>query len=381
MAWPTPGCFDDVRVLEVGDEKGEYCGRLLSGEGAAVIKVEPLEGSPTRRIGPFLRDEPHPDRSLFFWMYNRGKRGITLDLATVEGRAAYLQLVEGAHVVIDAQGPGVMTRLSLGYEQVRAINPTIVYCAITPFGLTGPWRDFEGSDLVHMALGGSAHCIGYDPVEPAEGRGSDPIFDTPPFMPQTWHSYCVAGQHAAMAVAAALLYRQMTGEGQFIDVSVHDACAQSTEGTVPRYIYNGVNSPRRLPNMALCRDGTYVTFILVPPANLGLLAARLSADGFGAELGEVDVLNDVVKRWASSRSSGEVFSALQACRAIAAPVYRPEDLVNDPQAIDREDFVEIQHPELGESFTYPRHPRRQQTTPYRWGPRAPLLGEHNDEIL
>src|SRR5688572_1496022 len=102
--WPTPGCFDDIRVLEVGNETGEFAGMLMAGEGADVIKIEPPSGSPSRRIGPFYEDKPDPNRSLFFWMYNRAKRGITLDLTQPEGRSTYLSLVATAEVIIDAEG-------------------------------------------------------------------------------------------------------------------------------------------------------------------------------------------------------------------------------------------------------------------------------------
>src|SRR5688572_10210426 len=94
--WPTPGCFDDVRVLEIGDEKVDFCGMLLAGEGGDVVKIEPPAGSPSRRIGPFYEDKPDSERSLFFWTYNRGKRSVTVDLSRQDGRLAYLELVRSA---------------------------------------------------------------------------------------------------------------------------------------------------------------------------------------------------------------------------------------------------------------------------------------------
>ena len=387
--WPTPGCFDDVRVLEIGDEKGEFCGRLLSGQGADVIKIEPPGGSSTRDFGPFYEDVQGPNRSLFFWMYNRGKRGITLDLAKNEGREAYLRLVETAEVVLDTQGIGDMDELGLGYQHVRERNPDIVYCSITPFGLTGPWRDFKASDLIHLALGGSTYCCGYDPVVPGK-------WDTPPMTPQMWHAYCVGGEHSAIAIAATLLYRQVSGQGQFIDASIHDACAQCTEQTVSRYIYHGIDQSRRLPGQIKCADGLYLNGGgLNRPTNLARVVEVLAEAGMAEDLGDpqlygdpsyienrevISHISELVAQWAATKPVMEVFHALQSCRSTCAPVRPPEALIDDPQCIAREDFVEIEHPELGKKFIYPRHPRRQTETPWRWGPRAPLVGEHNDRV-
>lgn len=385
--WPTPGCFDDVRVLEIGDEKSEFCGLLLAGEGAEVIKIEPPGGGASRSIGPFYQGREEPNGSLFFWTYNRAKRGVTLDLTKQAGRVIYRDLVASADVVIDGRGAGVMDGLGLGYDGVRQVNPDVLYCSITPFGLTGPWRDFKGSDLVHLALGGSTYCCGYDAVSPGK-------WDTAPMTPQAWHAYCVGGEHAAMAVAATLLYRQATGDGQLIDVSIHDACAQCTEGTVPRYIYNRTEQPRRSPNLVKCADGDYLNLMFLPPADVGKVASLLAqcdmaedlADpkyrgtSFAARIQLMPRVTEVVGRWAATRPVMEVFQALQSCGVACAPVRPPEELISDPHCIERQDFVEVEHPELGKTFVYPRAPRHQTETPWRWGPRAPMVGEHNGEV-
>lgn len=382
--WPTPGCFDDIRVLEIGNESGDFCGMLLAGEGAEVIKLEPPAGSPSRRIGPFYEDRIDAERSLFFWMYNRGKLGVTLDLSHPQGVQRYLKLAQSADVIIDAQGLGVMDRLDLGYERIAKLNGRIVYCSITPFGSSGPWRHFKTSDLVHQALGGSAFCIGYRQVR--EG-----VWDTPPFMPQSWHSYAIAGEHASVAIAAALLYRQTNGEGQHIDVAIHDACAQSTEGTVSRYIYYKRNQVRDQPQQMRCADGRYlavVTMLLGRP-DLTKVLELLRNSGLDAEFVDpestdsadpMERLASALSRWVATKPVSEAFHTLQSLRVLCAPVYPPEELIDDPHTREREDFVEIKHPELARSFIYPRHPRRQSTTPWRWGPRAPLLGEHNAEV-
>jgi crotonobetainyl-CoA:carnitine CoA-transferase CaiB-like acyl-CoA transferase len=379
----TPGCLDDVRVLEVGDQRGEYCGMLLAGQGADVVKIEPPGGSPSRSIGPFYQDVRDPNRSLFFWNYNRAKRGVVIDLAVSDGRDFYTALVRGADVIVDSQGPGVMDKLGLGYDFAAQLNPNIIYCSITPFGLNGPWQDLKASDLVHSALGGMAYCCGYDPLE-----GESKAWDTPPFNPLGWQIWCKAGEHSAMAVMAALLYRQMGGGGQLIDAAIHDAIAHSTEGTVPRYIFNGVDQTRRLPMQVRCADGVYLNVLGLPPADFKKVAEMVARDGFKedaetllkADHSQFQALPGMLARWAAARPAMEAFKSLQACGMAAGAVRYPEDMTDDPHCIARENFVDIEHPELGRSFLYPRQPRRQPTTPWRPGPRAPLLGEHTNEI-
>jgi crotonobetainyl-CoA:carnitine CoA-transferase CaiB-like acyl-CoA transferase len=379
--WPTPGCLDDVRVLEVGDQRGEYCGMLLAGQGADVIKIEPPEGSPSRGIGPFFEDISDHNRSLFFWNYNRAKRGIVIDFNAPGGIDFYSALVRAADVIVDSHGPDVMDRRGLGYDFAAALNPDIIYCSITPFGLNGPWRDLKASDLVHSALGGMAYCCGYDPVDAKH-------WDTPPFNPLGWQTWCKAGEHSAMAVVAALLCRQVGGPGQFIDAAIHDAIAHSTEGTVPRYIFNGVAQTRRLPMQLLCGDGMYLNVLGLPPADFKKIAEVMARDGFKedaeimakADPNQFAELPGMLAQWAAARPAMEAFKALQNCGLAAGPVRNPEDLVDDPHCAARDNFVAIEHPELSRTFIYPRQPRQQETTPWRWGPRAPLLGEHTAEI-
>ena len=162
-----------VRVIELADERGEFCGKLLAGLGADVVKVEPPGGSPTRRIGPFAGDLEDPEKSLYFWHYNFGKQSLVLDLETEPGRQRLRELAAGADVVLESCSPGTLDRLGLGYEALRALDPSLILASITPFGQTGPYRDWKGSDLVHLALGGAMACSGYDPTPEGE-------YDTPP---------------------------------------------------------------------------------------------------------------------------------------------------------------------------------------------------------
>ena len=151
-----PGPLAGLRVLELADEKGQFCGKLLADHDADVIKIEPPGGCGVRRVGPFLDDVPHPDRSLTFWYYNTSKRGITLDLERAEGARLFRRLAAGADVILETWAPGRLIELGLGYEALSKDNPGLIVCSLTPFGQTGPWRDYKSSDLVHMLVKASA---------------------------------------------------------------------------------------------------------------------------------------------------------------------------------------------------------------------------------
>ena len=169
--------------------------------------MEPPGGSPTRRIGPFYEDREDPERSLFFWQYNRGKRSIVLDLRQPDDRDRFRSLVATADVLLESTPKGELDGHGLGARTLMQQHPTLIVARVTPFGDDGPWADFKGSDLVHLALGGVMMNCGYDP---APGG----TYDLPPIAPQMWHAFHVAGEQLAVAIVAALLYRWRTGKGQ-----------------------------------------------------------------------------------------------------------------------------------------------------------------------
>src|SRR5215510_14301139 len=160
----TQGPLTGIRVIELADEQAEYCGLTLAGLGADVIKVEPPGGSSTRRIGPFYEDREDPERSLFFWQYNRGKRSIVLDLHQSGDRDRFRTLVGSADILLESTPRGELERLGLAPTELRREFPTLIVARTSPFGDTGPWASFKGSDLVHLALGGVMMNCGYDPA-------------------------------------------------------------------------------------------------------------------------------------------------------------------------------------------------------------------------
>src|SRR5262249_37368286 len=156
------------RVLDLTTERGLLCGQILGDLGADVIKVEPPGGSPARKLAPFYHDQPHPNHSLFWWAYNRNKRSITLDIASPEGKALLQQLAAKAHFLIESDNPGAMAQLGLGYKDLAANNPGLVYVSISAFGQDGPKANYADSDL--MTLSSDAPLTLYPIANPAPLR-------------------------------------------------------------------------------------------------------------------------------------------------------------------------------------------------------------------
>ena len=196
MTGSGAGALAGLRVLDLSGHRAQFCARLLADMGADVIKIEPPAGDDARRIGPFLDDLPHRDRSLFFWFYNLNKRSLTLDLNHSRGADIFLQLARSADVVIESFAPGTLDRLGLSWEVLHRENPALVLCSIAPFGQTGPYRDFVADDTVLTALGGMLYVNGFPNHAPVRPLGL-----------QAYHSSAYFG---AIAVMLALLARDAT---------------------------------------------------------------------------------------------------------------------------------------------------------------------------
>jgi len=391
-----------LRVLEIADELGEYCGKLLAGLGADVVKVEPVAGETTRAYGPFYQDQPHHDRSLHFWHFNLGKRSVVHDLDTVEGQGAVRALAAQCDIVIDTRPRGYFTERGLGYEDLRRINPGVIYLRITPFGDTGPWADFEASDLIHLALGGVMMNCGYDP---------DPsgAYETPPIAPQMWHAYQITGEIAAISVLGALLYRLDTGEGQLLEANVHEAVSTNTETDLPDWVFLRQKHLRQtsrhsmvsasVPALSLTKDGRYVmpyrTYLGAFGMNWDGMRGLLRKYGMQSDLDEpqyddkdyrlqpgvIDRVTQLTdKLVARLMYDRDIWRDAQDFGLPWAPVRRPEENVTDEHWSHREAFLEIEHPELGETFTYAG--AKWFCEDVRWANRrrAPLLGEHTAEV-
>ncbi len=219
-----PGVLHGIRVVEIADELAAHAGLELAGLGADVIKVEPPEGSATRRLGPFAGDVQGPESSLFFWQHNRGKRSIVIDRADPGDVETLLALIGSAVVLLlsGADEAVLAGRPELTRDALLARHPGLIIARMTPFGDDGPWASYRANDLVHLALGGPVMNCGYDPLP-------DGHYDLPPIAPAAWQSYTIAGEQLVIGVLAAVFSRNRTGRGQYLSCAVHEAVAKSTE--------------------------------------------------------------------------------------------------------------------------------------------------------
>ncbi|HKD69535.1 MAG TPA: CaiB/BaiF CoA-transferase family protein [Candidatus Binataceae bacterium] len=391
------GFLFDVKVLELGDEKGEFCGKLFAGAGADVIKVEPPGGGSSRLNGPFYHDQPDPTRSLYFWHYNVGKRGVTLDIHAPQAKAVLEKLIAHTDVVIDSLPLDTLSKLGLDWSALQKLNPRLIYLVITPFGRSGPWRDYKATDLIHLALGGPMMCCGYDPKP-------DGTYDTPPIAAQMWHAHQIACNQAFVGAVGALIGREVHGNGEMIDVPIHQAVAVSTEVDVPIWIYSQKPVMRQTGRHAVQRvtpqaqfqtgDGRHAMLLLgITPRENAALIEFLTEKGFGNELTEKFsdpasrrgpefnvCLTDALTRCMGAFGVEEIWKQAQAKRISWAAIRLPEENLTDEHWRMRQTFTRVEHPELGETFDYVGAPTLAEQCPWRTGPRAPLPGEHNQEI-
>lgn len=387
MAGPLSG----VRVLELTNENGMLAGKLMADMGAEVIKVEPLGGDGARLIGPFLNDVPDPERSLFFWHYNTSKKGITLNIGSHQGTEWFRRLLGISDVLLGGYSPGYLGSLGLGYEALRRDSPNIIMCSITPFGQSGPYAHFKSSDLVNMALGGPVASTGYDES------------DVAPVRPGGGQSYHTACHYAVIAIMVALLHRQMTGEGQFIDASIHDSLSCTTESATVAYYYQRVVLSRKTGGQATrfptpgcqfrCKDGKYINVrIMADIQPWNRLVEWLDSDGMAKDLADPKYreqpsqlrdnwhIMQAIEEFCATHDSDTLFHEAQRRGLAWAPIAAPHETLEYSHLWERNYFTEVYHPELQRSFIYTGAPYRFHKTPWGIWRRAPLVGEDNDEV-
>lgn len=367
-----PGPLTGTRVVEVGDESAEYAGLLLMGLGAEVVKVEPPQGAPSRRIGPFAGDQPDPERSLYFWHYNRGKRSVVVDLANAEHQHALRRLLSTADVVLDSSPRGYLADVGCSLEDARAADPRLITARVTPFGDDGPWAGFRGSDLVHLALGGVTMNCGYDPRP-------DGTYDLPPMAPQMWQSYHIAGEQTVMGVLAAHFWRERTGAGQHLTCAVHEAVAKNTEIDLmtwvmrrqPVYRQTCRHATERVspaPLIQQTKDGRWIMTTIVGAKDQHNVVAFLDKYGMRGGLAESTAATDV--RVIPGSSADDMEQAAQAMDLMqrlvrkftyaefpwrdaqdaglfCVPLRRPEENVDDEHWTVRGTYTTIDHAEFG----------------------------------
>jgi benzylsuccinate CoA-transferase BbsF subunit len=375
-----------VKVVELGElVSAPYCARLFADFGADVVKVEPPKGDRARRWGPFPGGEVHPEKSGLFQFLNTNKAGVTLDVDTPAGREAFMALVADADVLIENNHPALMEHRRLDYATISSVNPDLVMISITPFGQTGPYREWKGYDLnaFHLSAAGHRYC----------GRPGEAPLEHGTFSADFYGA--VTG--AAWGLAS-VLGREAIGGGQHVDVSCSEAIAATFVGgqTIGGFAQNRVFDRRSGMGMGLsapaaivaCKDGHVWMLVLETGQWRSLVRAMGSP-----EWAQLDMFDDMVVRgqnkdliytlvgeWTMERGKMEIMECCQAEGAPVTAVLTIEEAAELDHLVERGYLVEIDHPVLG--------PLRDLGAPFKLpatpgGPRtpAPLLGQDNDRVL
>lgn len=374
-----------IKVLEFSEfVSGPYCGKMLANMGAEVIKIEkPGLGDKARSWGPFPKNLPHPEKSGLFLFLNMDKMGITLNPETALGAKIFKELVKRVDLLVDHNPQDEMAEMGLDYDSLKKVNPALIMASISPFGLTGPFRDYRGCDLINSHS--STEAFG----NPAEG-----VDDVEKFGPLKGPMHAadfMSGLTAAVCSMSAILARQKSGLGQHIDISQQEALA--SVGRQELAFYGVEGSPptrqkgrkRRGGILYACKDG-YVCIWIGP--HVPKIVKMMGDPDWSKE--EIFInpatrqdfmpeFNHFVGLWTAEQTMKEIDDLAIKFDVPCSPVRSVKDLVEDEQLAYRNFWVELEHPVAG-SLRYPGAPYKLSGTPWRAEHSAPLLGEHNDKV-
>jgi len=390
------------RVLDLTQDGCMLCGKVLGDLGADVFQIEPPGGSPTRNVGPFYHDIPDPQKSLTWFYLGLNKRGVTLDPETADGREIFKKLVKTADFVIESFEPGYMKSLGLGYEELEKIKPGIIMTSITPFGQTGPYAHYKVTDIVGIALSGIMWIFGE--ADRAPVRIPAPQF------------YAQGGLQGAMGTMVAHYHRELTGEGQYIDQSCQQAVILTLMNTAEVWDLNKFNIrgggpgqwiPRQPPEPPIfartvyrCKDGNCIV-LFGGGAQAGFVASSKALVAWANENGYIEELKDydwggmdassitqefldrrsqLLEEFLMTKTKAECLERAVKDEILLIPTNDVKDVAESPQMAYRRFFKSVEHPELGETITYPGFPVITSEAQPAIQRRAPLIGEHNAEI-
>ena len=377
----TPGLLDGIRVLELGGHvSAPFCAKLLADYGADVIKIEPRgRGDEARSMGPFVGDDPHPDKSIPFLYLNTNKRGVTLDPSTVVGTRLLSELLETADVVVENYPPSERPAASLGIDQLAHDHPQLIVTSITPFGQTGPYRNHEATDIVVAAMSGLMYHSGDSDREPLRNALNQ--------------SFYVAGINGAVATTAALFQRMITGMGQAIDVSAVESLASHLVQAVPYYSYMGAIKGRRpvrgsgFEELMLARDGYVIPSVQgsQPWSTVADLIGvpELQDERFASGSGRIEYgeeIYELVLKGLSQWDRKDLHRASGEQRLVFGMAQDAGDLHDCPHLSERDFYRSVDHPVAGHA-KYPGMGPKLSGMEYEVRRPAPLLGQHNREIF
>ena len=392
--WDIRTLLSPYRVLDLTNETGFMCGKMLADLGADVIKVERPGGDDSRKIGPFYNNISDSQKSLYWFAYNTNKRGITLDIESLAGRNIFRTLVGKADFILETYAPGYLDKLELSYSSLKVLNPKLIMVSITPFGQTGPYKDRKGADIVHMAEGGLMYITG-DPDRPPLRMGGN-------------QSHFLAGIHAAAGALIAHYYRMLTGQGQHVDISIQEAVLRFGYSILPWIAGRGISETRR-GNVVLrgnayqrdvwsCKDGyvlwrfmggiwgvqdwTALVKWIDEKGKAGILKEVdwATIDMSKLSQAEVDSWNNIVQDFFNDHTKDEIQNEALKRGLKILKVYSPKDVFESSHLQSRGYWTHIEHPELNRSITYPAFIFLSNETSCAVNRRAPLIGEHNDQI-
>ena len=373
--------LEDIIVLDLTKVlAGPYCGSILADFGARVIKIEPpVKGDDGRHYGPYLNGE-----SLYYANLNRGKQGMTLNLKTEHGKMIFKKLVKRADVLIENYRPGVMDHLGLGYSVLKEINPRLIYGAITGFGSNGPYSNRPGYDIISQAMGGLMSVTGQEGDPPT--RSGNAMGDV------------LGGMNLTIGILMALHARSLTGEGQYIDISLVDSVVASLEQAWQRFFVSG-KLPTRHGNYydAIAPYDSYQAkdgYLVIGCGNQKLYEIFCNRLLKQPELIEdprfLDVplrvrnnkeFKKIVEEWLKDISVEDAVNRILAEGIPAGPILNLQQISEDHHiAGARQMFVEIDHPTAGKMRLNNSPVRLSETGPFIRGA-SPTLGQHNREIL
>jgi len=371
----------DVKVLDLGRHvAGPYCTKLLADYGAEVIKVEQPEGDPARMAGPFPNDKPNIEASGFFFYLNNNKKSVTLDLKTESGIRHIKDLIKWADVLVENFNPRVMPSLGLDYDTLKYINPGLVMTSISNFGLTGPYRDYQATDMVFQAL---AEWMFY--------RG-DPRSVPLMVANRLRISEFIGGMFAASATMTALFHKRKTDIGQHVDISILEAVVQMTPyyWAASRFDASFVPPMRAIftPGIEQCKDGYVGLNILTGQHWVDLCGMTEMYDWIedenyalmGKRAMRAQEVKDRLRPWLMARTRKEIMEEGAAWRVPVSVVSTSEDVIKSEVHGERRYLAQVEHPIMGK-MTIPGPPCRMSETPWQIKSPAPLLGQHNDEIF
>ncbi|MFC1848028.1 CaiB/BaiF CoA transferase family protein [Chloroflexota bacterium] len=389
-----------LKVLEFADFiSGPYCARLLGDLGAEVIKVEePGIGDRARRTGPFPGDIPNPESSGLFMALNTNKLGITVDARSQAGTEIIRQLVGWADIFIENKDVGYLSELDLSYDSLRVTNPRLIMTSITPFGQTGPYRNFKGNDLIVCNMSGMGQTT--------PDRVSNPM-EQPPLKPGGRQSDYVAGATAAVATMFAVMARELSGEGQYVDISQLEAIASFMRVEIGAFIHDpegffqryAVRNPIGYGPVGYiqCKDGyiaigcreqyqwrVFMEEVLGPNWTKDKRIEVVFPDPDNWDIyvliANWEKFKPLILEWTMKHTRAEIYQMARSKKLPIAPCNEIPDLFKSEQLKARRYFVEANHPVCGQ-LTYPGAPFMLSETPWQLRRPAPLLGEHNEEVL